>query len=510
MNVEYAVVCRGRGVPWVFAVCAFFQEFNQNFASGNYKAAARIAATLKSGLLRTAQVIQQFKSVPTQPGQTSAILVYFSTLLDYGTLNAIESIELVRPVALQGRKDFVEKWLNEDKLECTEELGDIVKSLDLNLAVRIYRKAKAGQKVLQALTELGRFEEIIEFAKESRYQTDYSFLLRNLVNVNPENAVKFAQQLLACEPPLVDISQVVDILLQQHRLQELTSLLLDYLKGNKPEHSALQTRLLEVNLLHSPQVAETIFQMDMLTHFDKPKIAALCEKAGLYQRALELYTDVQDIKRVMLQGGGKLNQEWTQQFFGSMAPDTCLEILTDMLRSSSQNLQAVVAVAIKFHTQIGTSRLIEMFEKFSSYEGIFYFLGSILAFSTDPEVHFKYIEAAAKLNHTQEVERVCRESKCYEPVRVKDFLKVRFSLSSLSPRFALRLSAPQCLCWVGGGLVSVALSLSPSLFSPLSVCTPDQVHQQRPGLFSFLSVVSKAWLFLSSSSLCEGSTVSVH
>lgn len=362
--------------------------------------------------------------MPTQPGQTSAILLYFSTLLDYGTLNAIESIELVRPVALQGRKDFIEKWLNEDKLECTEELGDIVKSLDLNLAVRIYRKAKAGQKVLQALTELGRYDEIIDYAKESRYQTDYSFLLRNLVNVNPENAVKFAQQLLACDPPLVDINQVIDILLQQHRLQELTSLLLDYLKGNKPEHSALQTRLLEVNLLNSPQVAETIFQMDMLTYFDKPKIAALCEKAGLYQRALELYTDVQDIKRVMLQGGGKLNQEWTQQFFGSMAPDTCLEILTDMLRSSSQNLQAVVAVAIKFHTQIGTSRLIEMFEKFSSYEGIFYFLGSILAFSTDPEVHFKYIEAAAKLNHTQEVERVCRESKCYEPVRVKDFLKV--------------------------------------------------------------------------------------
>lgn len=64
-----------------------------------------------------------------------------------------------------------------------------------------------------------------------------------------------------------------------------------------------------------------------------------------------------------------------------------------------------------------------MFESFQSWEGIFYFLGSVLAFSTDPEVHFKYIEAASKLNHVQEVERVCRESQHYDPVRVKEYLK---------------------------------------------------------------------------------------
>lgn len=87
------------------------------------------------------------------------------------------------------------------------------------------------------------------------------------------------------------------------------------------------------------------------------------------------------------------------------------------------HLQVVVQIAVKHHEAIGTKRLIDMFEQFQSWEGIFYFLGSILAFSTDPEVHFKYIEAASKLNHVQEVERVCRESQYYDPIRVKDFLK---------------------------------------------------------------------------------------
>merc|ERR1719502_201020 len=54
---------------------------------------------------------------------------------------------------------------------------------------------------------------------------------------------------------------------------------------------------------------------------------------------------------------------------------------------------------------------------------MFYFLGGILNTSQEPMVHMKYIQAAAKLGHMQEVERVCRESQVYDPVQVKDFLK---------------------------------------------------------------------------------------
>jgi len=45
-------------------------------------------------------------------------------------------------------------------------------------------------------------------------------------------------------------------------------------------------------------------------------------------------------------------------------------------------------------------------------------------FSQDAEVHFKYIQAACKTGQMKEVERICRESSCYNPERVKNFLKV--------------------------------------------------------------------------------------
>lgn len=80
-----------------------------------------------SGILRTPQTIMRFQQVPAGPGVTSPLLQYFGILLDQGQLNKYESLELCRPVLQQGRKQLLEKWLKEDKLECSEELGDLVK-----------------------------------------------------------------------------------------------------------------------------------------------------------------------------------------------------------------------------------------------------------------------------------------------------------------------------------------------------------------------------------------------
>jgi clathrin heavy chain len=48
------------------------------------------------------------------------------------------------------------------------------------------------------------------------------------------------------------------------------------------------------------KVADAILGNNMFTHYDRPHIAQLCEKAGLLQRALEHYTDLYDIKRAVV------------------------------------------------------------------------------------------------------------------------------------------------------------------------------------------------------------------
>jgi clathrin heavy chain len=72
-------------------------------------------------------------------------------------------------------------------------------------------------------------------------------------------------------------------------IQLAISFVLDALKDNKQEQSHLQTRSLEINLIHTPQVADTILGNEMFTHYDRPRIANLCKKAGLLQRVCMLY-----------------------------------------------------------------------------------------------------------------------------------------------------------------------------------------------------------------------------
>uniref|UniRef100_A0A1I8JFX5 Clathrin heavy chain n=1 Tax=Macrostomum lignano TaxID=282301 RepID=A0A1I8JFX5_9PLAT len=317
----------------------FLRKFNALFQQGNYSEAAKVAASAPKGILRTPQTIQRFQQVPVQPGTTSPMLQYFTILLDQGQLNKYESLELCRPVLQQGRKQVVEKWLKEDKLECSEELGDLVKQTDPTLALSVYLRANVPHKVIQCFAETGQFQKIVLYAKKVGYSPDYIFLLRNLMRINHEQGLQFAQMLVQDDEPLADISLIVDVFMEQNLVQQCTSFLLDALKNNRPSEGHLQTRLLEMNLMSAPQVADAILGNQMFSHYDKAHVASLCEKAGLLQRALEHYTDLYDIKRAVVHTH-MLNPEWLVNYFGNLSVDDSLECLKAMLQANiRQNLQ---------------------------------------------------------------------------------------------------------------------------------------------------------------------------
>ncbi|EIW58700.1 clathrin heavy chain [Trametes versicolor FP-101664 SS1] len=402
----------------------YIKQYQQLFQSGQYGEAAKIAANSPRGILRTAQVIESFKQAPSPPGGLSPILQYFGILLEKGELNQHESLELARPVLQQGRKQLLEKWLKENKLTCSEELGDIVRPYDMTLALSVYLRANVHNKVIACFAETGQIDKILLYAKKTGYTPDFVGLLQHIMRTNPEKGAEFATQLVKDEGgPLVDVERVVDIFMSQNMIQPATSFLLEALKDNKPEQAHLQTRLLEMNLLHAPQVADAILVNQILTHFDRPRIANLCEKAGLLQRALELYEDLADIKRVIVHTTA-FPVEWLVDYFSRLTTEQSFACMQEMLRVNiRQNLQIAVQIATKYSDILGPVKLIEMFESFKSYEGLYYYLGSVVNLSQDPEVHFKYIQAATRTGQIREVERICRESNYYNPEKVKNFLK---------------------------------------------------------------------------------------
>ncbi|KAL9057613.1 MAG: hypothetical protein Q9162_002228 [Coniocarpon cinnabarinum] len=400
------------------------QRFDNLWNSGQYSEAAKIAANSPRGFLRTPETIEKLKNVPQQQGQMSVILQYFSVLLDKGALNKFETLELARPVLAQNRKHLLEKWFNENKLDCSEQLGDAVRMHDINLALQIYQKANVPQKVISAYAETGQFDRIQPYAQQAGYSPDYNSLFQHIVRISPEKGAEFASS-LAKDPngPLIDIERAFDIFSSQAMYQQATSFLLDVLSTDQPEHAQLQTRLLEMNLQHAPQVADAILGNDMFHHFDKSRIAALCEKAGLATRALELSDDPATIKRVIVHTEN-FSEEWLLNYFGRLSVEQSLDCLNEMLRENiRQNLQSVIRIAQKYSDLLGPNNIIELLEKYRTAEGLYFYLGGIVNVSEDKDVHFKYIQAATTIGQLNEVERICRESSFIDPEKVKNFLK---------------------------------------------------------------------------------------
>ena len=147
-----------------------------------------------------------------------------------------------------------------------------------------------------------RYEDTVNYMVNMGYHPDCLKLIGQLVSKSgTKSAVEFAVRLVqnpsGC---LVEPAQVTELLMQMNLVQETTSFLMQVLSQNRPEQAKLQTRLLEINLQMAPQVANEILEKAMFSHYDRAYIGGLCEQAGLYQRALEHYTELQDIKRVIV------------------------------------------------------------------------------------------------------------------------------------------------------------------------------------------------------------------
>ncbi|KAL5997905.1 hypothetical protein ACLOJK_008839 [Asimina triloba] len=330
-NLELAVSLAKRGnLPG--AENLVVQRFQELFAQLKYKEAAELAAESPQGILRTPDTLAKFQTVPVQPGQTPPLLQYFGTLLTKGKLNAFESLELSRLVVNQNKKNLLENWLAEDKLECTEELGDLVKTVDNYLALKIFIEARATPKAFAAFAELREFDKI----------PIYSQQVHGLCTASEWLTVDF---------------------LQRNLIREATAFLLDVLKPNLPEHGYLQTKVLEINLVTFPNVADAILANGMFSHYDRPRIAQLCEKAGLFMRALQHYTELSDVKRVIVNAHA-IEPQSLVELFGIISREWALECMKDLLLVNLRgNLQIIVQVAKEYSDQLVVAAFADLFEE---------------------------------------------------------------------------------------------------------------------------------------------------
>ncbi|RZF40357.1 hypothetical protein LSTR_LSTR008787 [Laodelphax striatellus] len=401
----------------------FQENFNQSIANQKFVEAAKIAANAPNHILRTPQTMLIFQNATCQHGEKAPIRVYFEALLESGRLNKFESIALCKPVLAQNRMNLLQKWIQEDKFEYSEQLGDLIKPVNTLLALSVYLRANIPKKVIQCFLETQEYQKIILYSQKVGYTPDYLTILKTIMWSDPKQAIAFAKLLVTDSNISVDVNKIVESFLENNFIQECTDFLLNYLSRNSAEDSSLQTRLLEMNITSAPAVADDILQRRILSHYDRNRIAQLCEKVGLFARALDHYTEMNDIKRILV-NSQMFNPVWLVNFFSKLSTEDTITCLDSMLYANMRhNIQACVQIAVRYYEQLTISAIIELFERHTCYEGLFNFLASVISFNTEELVHFKYIEAACKTNQIREVERMCKESNFYNARNVFNYLK---------------------------------------------------------------------------------------
>jgi len=207
----------------------FLSLFKNHMQNGNYVEAAKICRDTPGDTLRNIETLNLFKSATGNP---QPILVYFQTIMEKGKLNHVETLEIVKPLVMQQKTQFIENWLNEGKFTCSEELAEIVKQVDQNLSLKILLQSGtpgAHSKVIEGMVSTGQFDRIFAYCQANAYKPDWVTLLRNVIVVNPEAAAGLAK--IICNRQtntyLIDVNTLIEIFNSRKRVQELTNFLVE-------------------------------------------------------------------------------------------------------------------------------------------------------------------------------------------------------------------------------------------------------------------------------------------
>ena len=72
----------------------YMRELDSKLSAGDIKGAAQLAASSPGGALRNKATIERFKALSAQPGQQPPALIYFSTLMEKGSLNSVCTVSV--------------------------------------------------------------------------------------------------------------------------------------------------------------------------------------------------------------------------------------------------------------------------------------------------------------------------------------------------------------------------------------------------------------------------------
>ncbi|XP_072437037.1 clathrin heavy chain linker domain-containing protein 1-like isoform X2 [Chiloscyllium punctatum] len=169
-------------------------RFNKLFDDKQYKAAAKHVANCPRGILHNLEVMERFKAITEYEGHISPLLQFFEAVMNSFSAvkhspNAKMSFEGVDCALTQNRLDLVIHWIIQQRVTCSEELGDLIynygdteqRNMDtcMVLAQIVYNKCDVHKKAALCLCRCRQISGAMEYIHVSKKFSldDYLFLM---------------------------------------------------------------------------------------------------------------------------------------------------------------------------------------------------------------------------------------------------------------------------------------------------------------------------------------------
>uniref|UniRef100_A0A1I8FBH9 Protein kinase domain-containing protein n=1 Tax=Macrostomum lignano TaxID=282301 RepID=A0A1I8FBH9_9PLAT len=213
-------------------------------------------------------------------------------LLDLRRPQQVESLELCRPVLQQGPG---EKWLKEGQArQCSRSSATSPAPVDLLLSPEhlcpVQNKRREGPSTASA--EAGHTRMIPLYAKKVACSPNYPRLAEEVVQAEPRSTL--------CSCPL--------LLLQARRCQAL------------PDQ-----KFWRLTLMRPRRWADAILSSGMFTHYDRQRVANLCEKVALFSAPWSTSPTCTTFGRAIGSGQGL-----SPRYFGTLSPSDSMDCLKAM------------------------------------------------------------------------------------------------------------------------------------------------------------------------------------
>lgn len=177
----------------------YMSKLNALLSEGDVAGAVQFAINSPNGVLRPPETIQQFVQSPKIYGQPQPVFQYFAALLDHGKLSHFETIELVSCTLKKRKNSTIKNWISANKLEFSEELGDLLLEADLELALHVYLRAMTADKVVDCFLKLGDVDRLLTHMSTSHLHCNWAEKLKQYVRIYPVETTKLSLHLVKKE-----------------------------------------------------------------------------------------------------------------------------------------------------------------------------------------------------------------------------------------------------------------------------------------------------------------------